>query len=249
MPIDNSYNKNAFSTGYYQNFKRSHQQNVDNLFEINVINVEEIPSISKIDDISYILGANKITHKTYPILTKWISNYVYFKGVYEIINYWTPEKDLFVSEFEQSLQINSELKNILKIDDGYSTINFDWVNRVFTKVVDINLRPKNTWLDQNMSWVFDGTPTIMSSSDVNLEGACIVSQDIFGWKTKSVDLNNGSITYTRPNVKNVYMFTYLNPLQVNGVNLEPYKYFKVESDSLEISCENEATVIIKESVV
>lgn len=249
MSIDYNY-KDVTITGYFQNFRTSHRYSVDGLFDVSVITVEEIPTISRIDSLSYILGSSKISHRKFPILTRWISNNVFYKGTYEVINHWTPDKDSDVSQFEQNLSSDSDLLNIEKHTLGkYTTHNFDWDNRIYTKFVNLNLRPKNIWIDQNHNWTFDGTPTTISSSDTNLEGVCIVAHEAFGWKTKSVDLNNGSITYTRPNVKNVYMFTYLNPLQVNGITLEPYKYFKVESDSLEISCENEATVIIKESVV
>lgn len=235
------------NTGFTDSFKRIHENNVDEKFGTNVFQVENVPSIVKVNDLAYIQGIkpeNKEYHPRYPIMTRYIANYVFYKGIYTVTHQWNEDQDDYVKDFERDLLYDPELRTYYRI---YCTScnEFDWDNRVFTQIIDGSLRPQNEWIDEGIHWRFDGSPIILESRDTTSESACIVARDLYGWTSYSMDLVDHEITYTRTS-EEAYIFTYRNPVTINETVIPPYNSCQITSPEINISADDIATIIVKE---
>ena len=236
------------STEIIDTFDRIHKLSVDDKFSTNVFRFKGNSSEIKMSNVFYLFNNQNNNqqefHTSYPILTKYISNYVFYSGKYSMINHWDQSQDQLVDSFEKNLTQDNELSQIHRL--AYSTkIDFDWVNRIFTVEIDANLRSKNTWLGEDVHWKFNSSPVILRSNDLNSESSCIVAKNSKDWNTKSIDLENNEVQYTRTGSE-TYLFTYRNDVHINGELRPAYKAFKIESQVITIQAENLSTIIIKE---
>lgn len=239
------------NSGWIDTFTRVNWENVDGKFATNVMTVsDEVPSRTEVSDLKFVSGdatAPKVYHNTFGIMTRYISNYVFYKGTTIMYTYWDEARDADVTYLEDNIEDDETIKKCLRYDQ-LSEAEFDWDNRVIKLHHDASLRPRDVWLPEDKFWAIDGLPTGYESSDPNFEGMCIVAKDLFAWKTQSCSLTPSSdIVYNKPADKESYIFVCQAGVDINGTDVPVNTCLRVTSDTLTITAgSEEAVVIIKE---
>ena len=238
------------NNGWVDTFERVNWENIDGKFATNVMTLGEPTSRTEISDLKFISGdsnAPKVFHDTFRIMTRYISNYVFYKGTTIMYTYWDEFRDPEVSYLEANIEADETIKKCLRYDQ-LTNAEFDWDNRVIKLHHDAALRPRDVWLPEDKFWCIDGLPTGYESSDANFEGMCIVAKDLFGWNTRSVSLSaTNQITYDKPADKEAYIFVPHSAVNINGTDVPAGTCLRIASDTLTIAAgAQEAVVIIKE---
>jgi hypothetical protein len=91
------------NNGWIDTFNRVNWENLDGKFATNTMTIsDEVPSRTQIDDLRFVsanAAENKVYHNNYAILTRYISNYVFYKGIVEPYTYWNADQDAAVTQF------------------------------------------------------------------------------------------------------------------------------------------------------
>lgn len=238
------------SAGWIDTFTRVNWENVDGKFATNVMTIsDEVPSRTEISDLKYVSGdANvaKVYHNTFGIMTRYISNYVFYKGLTTMYTYWDETRDADVTYLEANITADETIKRCLRYD-CLTEAEFDWDNRVIKLHHDAALRPRDEWILEDKWWCIDGLPVGYESSDANFEGTCIVAKELYSWNTQSRHISDGnSVTYEKTG-NETYIFVYQNDVEINGTPVAKNTSLQVSSSSITItSTGGEAVIVIKD---
>lgn len=238
------------NNGWIDTFARVNWNNVDGKFGVNSMSLGETPSVNQIDDLRFVtanINEPKVYHSEFEMMTRYISNYVYYRGVHEMYYFWDENRDAAVSQIEANLDTSDELKQCLRYN-YLTNITFDWTERSLRLIHDASLRPRNTWITEDEFWNFDGTPLGYQSSDPTFEGICIVAKDLYGWYTKSCHVTQ-TVNYSKP-ANETYLFVCQNDVVINGNTVAVNTPLRVTSNELVIEPLNdlEAVIVVKEKI-
>ena len=239
------------SAGWIDTFTRINWENIDGKFATNVMTVSgEVPSRTEIADLKHFTtegAAPKVYHNTFGIMTRYISNYVFYKGLTTMYTYWDESVDDAVTFLENNLTVDETIKKCLRIDQC-TEVEFDWTNRVVKLHHDASLRPKDVWLPEDKFWCIDGVPVGYESSDPNFEGTCIVAKELYSWNTVSCNITPGnSLDYNKPADKEAYVFVYMDDVEINGTLVPMNTALQITSPTITITATgSEAVIVIKE---
>jgi hypothetical protein len=239
------------ANGWIDTFDRVKWDNIEGKFATNIMTLgAQLPSRTQIDDLRFVsanANAPKEYHPVFAIMTKYISNYVFFDGIVQMYTHWDASRDADVAYLEANMTADEEIKQCLRYD-YLSDIDFDWTNRIVTLTHDASLRPRNQWIVEDKWWCIDGLPTGYESSDSNFKGICIVAKDLYGWSTTSCHVEDGeSMVFSKPET-DVYIFVAKNNAVINGTPIDVDTPLHVTSSSLTIETagEGEVVVVVKE---
>jgi hypothetical protein len=240
------------NSGWIDTFTRVNWENVDGKFATNVMTVsDEVPSRTEVSDLRFIsndASSAKVYHNTFAIMTRYISNYVFYQGTTIMYTYWDESMDAEVAYLEANITADETIKKCLRYD-CLTQAEFDWDNRVIKLHHDASLRPRDEWIPEDKFWAIDGLPTGYESSDsANFEGTCIVAKELYSWNTQSCHISPAnSMVYNKPADKEAYVFVYVDDVEINGTPVVKNTCLRITSSAITITATGtEAVVVIKE---
>lgn len=235
------------NNGWIDTFNRTNWENIDGKFSTNIMKVgNELPSRTQINDLKYVSKSSlddKVYHDQFAIMTRYISNYVMYKGVCTKYIYWDASRDQEMKYFQDNFENSADATQCMQLEflSGY---DFDWDDRKLSRTFDAGLRPKNQWIVDDLWWSIDGLPIGYESSDPDFEGVCIVAKDLYAWATKSVNVTTGNtLSYQKPQAE-TYLFVLHGDAVINQQHVSKGSIFCVQSTELEIQAHDAETVIV-----
>lgn len=185
-----------------------------------------------------------VYHDEFKALIRGPNAYVAASGKILMVNAWLPEFDADVKYLEDNFN-----KSPIGLKDLLTNVHFDWDKRIWSRVIDLSLRPLDVWVEANMDWSlrYGGTSRYELLTEDTVLFA-MPNKDEFAWRNKTVKLSNlSSITYTRPpNALFSYIAVIGGAAKLNGEDAPLDTVVRVQSESVTIENVSNPVVLVRE---
>lgn len=188
-----------------------------------------------------------VYHDEFNALMRGPNAYVAASGKILMMNAWLPEHDDLIKYFEDNFDRSPiGLKSLL------TNVHFDWTKRIWSRVIDLSLRPLDVWVDANMDWSirYGG----MSRYELLTEDTVLFAmpnRDEFAWRNKTIKLSSlPSVVYTRPtNALFSYIAVIGGSAKLNGQDAPLDTVVQVQSESVTIENVSNPVILVREKYV
>lgn len=195
---------------------------------------------TSVDTVPGVYNVGKTLHPEFKMFYKGPSNYVGVCGRIMSLNIWTEEQDADVDYLQKNISSSP-----LEFQYLMENINFDWTNRIFSRVLNFNKAPKNQWLDADQFWGFDGAIRNEAIDD-NSSLACIMYRELGHWTSKTNTMLAGDSTTYEKTESIAYVFVLKGEATINGVALTENAILKISSSVLTIEATTDCVIAVKE---
>lgn len=185
-----------------------------------------------------------VYHDEFNALIRGPNAYVAASGKILMMNSWLPEYDEQVKYFEDNFA-----RSPIGLKDLLTNVHFDWSNRIWSRVIDLSLRPLDVWVDANMDWSirYGG----ISRYELLTEDTVLFAmpnRDEFAWRNKTIKLSSlSSVEYTRPiDAQLAYIAVIGGVARINGEDAPLDTILQVQSNSIVIENVENPVILIRE---
>lgn len=183
-------------------------------------------------------------HDDYKILVQSSVNYIGAKGKFLLMNQWKPEHDADVEYFEQNFEQSPyALKELL------TNVHFNWDERIFYRVIDLNLRVPDVWVNADVEWTFClGSLVRYEIAENDSKLVSITDKDKHSWKNKTMKMDQlSSIEYVKsPNALMAYIIVLDGVAKINSIEVSQDYIARIESNSIVIENVDSPVLLIRE---
>jgi hypothetical protein len=186
-------------------------------------------------------------HSEFKVLSRIPNAYVGTNGKILMMNSWIPEFDADVKYLEDNFD-----RSPIGLKSFLTNVHFDWDKRIWSRVMDVTLRPVDVWVDANMDWSmrYGG----MLRFELLTEDTVLYatpSRDEFAWRNKTIKLENlTSIVYNRPvEAQLAYIAVIGGAAKLNGEDAPLDTVVRVQSESVTIENVSNPVILVREKYV
>ena len=226
------------------NFEWTQLVNVDDQFTLAKFNNSTPGQFIALDDPTKMVGRQAngtVYHPEFKFFVRSPSNYVGIGG--RAVGYytWKPEQDDDVRYFMENWDTSPTQWPYL-----VTKKEWDFENRVFTREIDLSLRPKREWFRSSVEWSMDAGARIESLSE-DFGIGCWVNKDMYQWTDDVIVLDAGDVTEAvRPQADLVYLVALGGDVKLNNKkDLLDGGFIRLASDKVEIEALGPVTIALR----